>query len=485
MVQHCRETKTKRRVLICAALVLCGLFIWTELLPSGQLLGHRLRFKPELIAGKDRISQRIALLLRAGLVKMSPHFAPASELASDSKCAQKFFGGSTCAAPDAKLLAQDMPPSTALLPAAEAVPAGITAVSLVCPSRDLFHSRTGILRHPEWRGRESERVAWMSARVGNQLLIESPIGLRLHGGHSRFFPQKSLTMVFREEISGYAASPAGLFFGPDTPAAQHIILMNAGEMGRFNAALATEIAELLGCKVSRHSPALLYVNGTRVAAPYFLYQQQSPELVAARYGMKEVDWMPLKSATAVKSRPFINARRWIKLAPAPMSMAEAAQKFELADITAWALAIGFTSTWDNNQGAYFRDNADPSSKWQSLVWDMDASFNDDPVRGKPGHYAHQQPFDLLEGYRAELFRRLFNESAEYRAHFLQTAEQALSTVARKEVLLSLADRYIQLATTQTGPDSHTVKVLRDTRHFLEQRTEFYLSYIRAKAKQAE
>ena len=197
MLQHCRETKTRCRVLICAAVVLCGLFIWSELLPSGQLLALRLRFKPELIAGKDRISQRVALLLRAGLVKMSPHFATSSELASDSKCAQKFFGGSSCTAPDARLLAQDLPPSTALLPAAAAVPAGITTVSLVCPSRDLFHSRTGIMRHPEWRGHDSEKVAWMSARLGSQLLVESPIGLRLHGGHSRFFPQKSLTLVFR------------------------------------------------------------------------------------------------------------------------------------------------------------------------------------------------------------------------------------------------------------------------------------------------
>lgn len=451
---------------------------------AGQA-GYALRARPELILGVDKIGARHAAMLREGMLTMSPTFAKAEELASDCPAAHALYGRS-CPAPDSRLLLQEIPPSTALLPPCGEIAPDITVISIVCRSRDLYDAGSGIIANKEEVGRDWERPAWLSARQGEQLLVESPVGLRVHGGFNRKTPQTSFRLVFRSSYGGHDLAPAGLFFGGDTPATSEFVLTNATHPSRFKGALATEIAALAGCQTSRSVPAVVYLNGVRIPAPYFIYQRQSEDYVKQRFGLAKVDWVRLKSRRPNENENYIVWRKWIRRERNPILMAEEASRFDLEELSAWVLAMTFTATTDNNQGGYFRDRTSPDAVWRTLTWDMDQAFNDMVyvVEGRRIDY-REQPFEAIIGDRARLFFRLIEGSAEYRDYFRQFVRRKLESSLTNEQLMPLVDRYVHIARMQPDKAPSLLDELARSREFLANRGNTYLQYVEQRLRQAE
>ncbi|WP_170157220.1 CotH kinase family protein [Roseimicrobium gellanilyticum] len=452
---------------------------------TAGMLGYEQRARPELILGVDKISERQAAMLQAGLLKMSHTFATPEELASDSSAAIALYGKS-CPSPQQALLARSMPPSTALLPARGELAPDITVISLVCRAQDLFDAESGIIANKEETGQEWERPAWLSAQRGSHLLVESPVGLRVHGGFNRKTPQTSFRLVFHSSYSGHDAAPAGLFFGGDSPASTEFILTNAAHPSRFNAALATEIATLAGCHTSRCTPAVVYLNGTRIPAPYFIYQRQSEEFVKDRFGLADVDWVRLKSRRPNENENYIIWRKWIRRERYPISMAEEGARFDLEELSAWVLAMTFTATTDNNQGGYFRDRSSSDAVWRTLTWDMDQAFNEivQVVDGRRINYS-EQPFEAIIGDRARLFFRLIEGSSEYRDYFRRFVRHKLESSLTQENLGSLLERYVHIARMQPDKAPELLDALARSREFLTTRRDTYLQYVEQRLQQAE
>ena len=473
------DSHRRRRVLpVACILLLFGSAVAFERWPTGGVQGYARRAQPELVLGQDKITRRNAAFLRAGLLKMSSEFCEPAELAFESPDAVTLCG-QPCPAPDPARLAQDLPPSTALLPpVTEGERTDLAVVSLVCRSHHLFDPEHGIVTNPTTRGIQSERPAWFSARLGSQVVVESPIGLRIHGGHSRHRPHKSFDLVFREQYGGSDRSPPGLFFGPETPGANQIVLLNANEPSRFNGALATEIAREIGCKTSRLLPAVVYLNGTLIKSPFFLYEHQSREFVKQRFHIDELEWVRLKSRQERISPDFVKWRQWIRKPLPTRTMAGEAGRFDLDDLSAWAFAMSFTSTTDCNQGAYFRNRRNPSAVWHTLVWDMDFAFNRSIETTETGviDYA-DDPFRVLIGNRARLFFLLVEHSEEYRRHFEDLARNTLSDRLSPDRLSSLTDRYIDLARTHPASRPDLVQAMEDAQRFLASRHSSYLTYV--------
>lgn len=480
MIRPARPAHPKRSSLLPAvcALVLVGLALAVECAPSAGLQGYAERSKPELIHGQDRITTRNAAFLREGLLKMSATFCEPEQLAADSPEAIALYG-QVCPAPDAAKLQRDMPPSTALMPPiAEAAPEGIAVVSLVCRSDHLFDPEHGIVMNPMETGRHSERPAWLSARLGSKMIVESPIGLRIHGGFSRRTPHQSFSLVFRESYGGHARCTPGLFFGSDTPPASHIVLVNGTDPSKFKAALGTEIATMLGCNTSRFTPALVYLNGTLIKSPFFLYQHQSPDFVKERFDIAEVDWERVKANRERENAAYVKWRQWIRRDRFPNLLSEEAERFDISDLSSWALTMSFTSTADNHQGGYFRDRTDPDAVWRSLVWDMDCAFTHDLPSMRIGpHINDDDPFPWLFGDRGRLFHRLMERTPEYRDWFRQFVHAALRTRLPREKLMALADRYVDLAKTHPVTRPEIVRTMEDARQFLSTRHDFFLPYL--------
>jgi hypothetical protein len=335
-------------------------------------------------------------------------------------------------------------------------------------------------------GRHSERPAWLTARLGAEVLLESPVGLRIHGGSSRASPNKSFSLVFREEYGGHDKFPRGLFFGADTPPASHVVLMNATHPSRFMGALGTEIAAELGCNTSRLTPAIVYLNGTQILSPFFLYQHQSPDFVIQRFGMTDIEWVRLKANRDRENAAYVKWRQWIRKDRFPTLLSEEAKHYDIPDLNAWALAMSFTSTADNNQGAYFRDRSRDDGAWRSLVWDFDCAFADETGKSSRGPYMNRtDPIETLIGDRARLFHRLMERSPEYRGEFRRFAHEALATRLPKEKLMALVERYERLALSYPMASMELKQQMAQSRKFLESRHEFYLEYLDRSLRQFE
>lgn len=468
---------------LAGALLVAGALVF-HVRPVPGVAAYRERARPELILGRDEMTRRNTAFLKLGLLKMSGTFHPAEALAAESELAVKFFG-QKCPAPDPSSLRHNTPPSTALLPATPPVlPAGAVEISIVCPAADLFDPAHGIVAHPFERGHASERAAWVTARQGSRILFESPVGLRIHGGSSRVGPMKSLALIFREEYGGQPASPPGLFFGPDTPAVRHLVLLAAYESSQFDAILATEMARRLGCRTSRSVPAIVRVNGTEIRAPYFVTEHQSPEFVAQRYGLADVDWFRLKGETE-PPESFIEWRRWQRK-DRPFDLAGEAARFDLDDLCSWALAMTYTATTDNDQGAYFRDRTRSEAPWQCLTWDLDAAFNN-------GIYTHRdvtidcrrQCFEILYGERGRFFFKAINQSPEFRERFRTFAHEKLGKILSQPDVLALVDRHIDLAQSFPHAPATVVAELQANRAFLANRHARYFEYLEDLIARAE
>ncbi|WP_038159565.1 CotH kinase family protein [Verrucomicrobium sp. BvORR106] len=477
----------RRRSLLVVpcAMLLVGMAILVEFFPLEGLEAYEDRSAPALVLGRDAVTSRNAALIRMGLLQMSHKYCEPWELAADSKEAVALFK-QPCPAPPKEVFDQKSPPSTALLGSRLAtLPADTVIVSLVCRSSELFDPDHGIVTHPQEHNRDAERPAWFSAWQNSRLLIESPVGLRVHGGHSRTLPAKSFALRFREEYGGRGTGPAGLFFGADAPPVRELVLTNADHPSRFNAALATEIAALAGCKVSRSVPAIVFLNGTEIRSPFFIYEHQSADFVEGRFGLADVDWVRLKSREAIENEAYVEWRRWIRRPRNPILMEEEAAKFNLQDLNAWVLTMSFTATGDNNQGAYFRDRRNPQAVWQSLVWDMDWSFDEGVHQTAHGPLRpSKDSFDVLLGDRARLFNRLFDHNAEYREAYQQFARERLSTQLSRETVLKLMDRYESLARRHPSSSPRLMAVMQSTRAFLERRHAEYDGLLEERVRKA-
>jgi hypothetical protein len=261
---------------------------------------------------------------------------------------------------------------------------------------------------------------------------------------------------------------------------EHVVLLNASHPSRFNSALAQEIAAELGCHVSRSTPAVVYLNGTEIKSPFFLYEHQSPHFLKGRFGLEDVDWVRLKSNAPVENPAYVEWRRWIRRPRHPVLLSEEAARFNLHELNAWVLAITFTGTGDHNQGGYFKNRVDPRAVWQTLTWDLDWAFDEveHQIHGRAVHHS-RRPFEGLQGDRGRLFHRLFENSKEYREVFQSFAQSKLQNELTQEKLLAVMDRYDALARAHPSSSPGLLMVMERTRAYLERRHEEYIRMLDA------
>jgi hypothetical protein len=302
------------------------------------------------------------------------------------------------------------------------------------------------------------------------LEYETPAGLRLHGGRSRKGSIKSYQLVFRRSYAGFPRSKPGVFFDGTSEPYLRLVLINTSKVQRFLNPLALEIAERAGCLTSKSQPVRLFLNGAPAPCGYFLLEHQSREFLLTRFGHDKFEWVRLKGEHR-DSPAFADLEKWVKQSPAPLTMAAAAQRFDLSDLCAWVLAISLCGTTDSDQGGYFRDQSDPQAKWRSVAWDMDGSFN----HGDPVHDITVR-FDRVKGFRARLFNRLSAEDPAFRAHFHGFARRFLEQDFNAEQRGALIEKYRRMARSDIFPKTeNNLYCLDNTERFLTERAQRYFT----------
>lgn len=378
--------------------------------------------------------------------------------------------------------------------------AGLPAVSLAVPPQYLFDYFTGIhtagfffdqwrSNHPDeptelWSGfgnfflsgSASERPAhfeWIDPDGG--VVTDRRVGLRVHGGTTRSFPQKSLRLH-----SGIAHDPRGAmdapFFtglrgrGTGIPVDSHrrIILRNSGNdapFTRIRDAVGQSVLEPLGLDHQAYQPAVLFINGEfwgltnvreRTDRFYIESHHGVPEdevaMVQVTTEGDELDeGCPQDLVDFGALRDFIAANDLSQ----PETFAKAEAHLDIENFLLYHIANIYlkNTDWPGSNIRAWRHRSpaadlpappEHDGRWRYIVFDLDFAFG--PFWGY-GNDHNTLAFALAEGgtewpnpdwSTAMLRSMLANE--RFRRRFIQSFADHMATTFRPERVDAIVDR---------------------------------------------
>lgn len=340
------------------------------------------------------------------------------------------------------------------------------AVLSIAADEDALHDPdSGILANMRQTGRDWERLSWVSLWEHGELVLGSRSGLRIHGDSSRYRGFPSFRLHFRPS---YGASPevGGRLLGPDADPASSVVVHVVRRRGFYPNAFVFEIAARLALPVSEFRPARVFLNGEERGI-YVLTERVMPDgWGRTHFGGGGFYMYVYKGET---KPPAIEAhdslRRWVQ-DTRPLTMARAAERMDVENLTAHLFTLMFSFTTDWAQGAALFDRSDPEARWFWLHWDMDQSFY---LRGGTDLEDWQQPVmelitldadvDTLEEHgivtderhtrrhmtdvRRIVFNKLLTDPA-YRKYFLDYVTEALNHRLTATFFAEVLDRYAHL-----------------------------------------
>ena len=353
---------------------------------------------------------------------------------------------------DSTLAPEELPSST--LVAEVARKSRLPTVSVVVDSDDLLNRETGLIANFDKRGRSWERPAYVSYFQAGDLVFGVGAGLRVHGGKSRDMTAKSFRLYFRQ-IYGSPSLSRNLIFGGASKPVKSLIIHNdirtkygkeVNKDWHFVNPIAYEIAKRIGCITPATKPVQFYLNGVYQGAYVLTERTTTPNFLVSRLGHDDFFLADTKSddgTSTLKQGSDTELRElndWSRSAPAPLSMAEVAERVNLRNLTDWFISILYSGTTDPFQGMIARDRAGKDTRWFWTNWDMDHSFMDlyrqasvpweiDTFTGRGGYIAKQD-----RDVRAVIFNRLRLESPEYRRYFLSRLVRVLNHELTPEFL---------------------------------------------------
>lgn len=152
------------------------------------------------------------------------------------------------------------------------------------------------------RGRESERpAAFEIFNESGQEVFGQDVAIRIQGGYSRDFAQKSFAIIARPE---YGASTMQYAFFDNRPFTEYksIILRQGGQdqnIGKIKEAVTLSLVEGQGMRFLTQAlkPYVLYLNGEYWGV-YFMMEKRSEHFIAQHEGVEDPDNMNVLWATS-------------------------------------------------------------------------------------------------------------------------------------------------------------------------------------------
>lgn len=271
-------------------------------------------------------------------------------------------------------------------------PTDIALVSLTTDPALLFDPETGLyVQGPDYTGgiNLGSKANFLSHDeiTGNceifdptgQTLFRSYCGLRLFGGMSRFFPQKSLTVVTRDRYGKKRIRKQLFEGGPDD--LKFIVLRNSGsDFGKthFRDLLMTGLAAGLDLDMQAGRPAHVYINGhywgvynirekinRYFIADHYPYDKDSIDLMEHR--------LTLKRGSSVHYRKLLDYLQKHDLS-VPANYAYVGSLMDISNFMDLQLAqIYFDNRDAGGNIRYWRPQT-PDGKWRWILYDTDWGF---------------------------------------------------------------------------------------------------------------
>jgi len=263
-------------------------------------------------------------------------------------------------------------PSTRMM-AGKTFHKGWPVISIAVNKDFLYDEKTGILTNFTKRGREWEKLAYVSYFEDGNLLFASGCGLRLHGGSSRKLG-RHFRLYFREDYGANQFQPGVLLSPEAQPIKRVVVHYDWPDETPFVSCLAYDIARRMGCDAPEAKPALLYFNGNPRGL-YFVSEHVGRKQWESHVGHSRFLFRRYRAVSDAESeKGFGELMAWSLDPHVRMTMEEAAKHVDLDKLTRNLLSYAFCATDDWNQGAAVLDKTKTVPQWYWVNWDMDRSF---------------------------------------------------------------------------------------------------------------
>lgn len=325
-------------------------------------------------------------------------------------------------------------------------------ISIVADPNNLYGPE-GIVTNATRRGRQWERLAYVSYYENRELLFSTGAGLRIHGGSSRKSKNRKhyFRLYFRKDY-GAGQFPPGILFEPETEPLKRLVLRN--DLQRdwpFISPLAFDVSRRIGCVAPQAKPVQFFLNG-ELRGIYWLSEHLSKRQWASHFGHDNFIFYRYKSVKDEETlKAYGEVIRLGRNMRVKMTMEEAGKYIDVDNLSRYIFSMIFCGTTDPFQGVAVLDKSRPGAKWFWINWDMDHSFMDlyrRKAKNKKRKIWEQDGFEEVVGkslIRSVLFTRLLNESPRYRSYFIQLATYLLNHRINAEFLNSRINHYEQLA----------------------------------------
>jgi hypothetical protein len=409
-----------------------------------------------------------ATLVASGVLTPQPPTGEGGASAGGGRCAEIELGAREVAAGEA--------PSTRFAPP-EARSATTPFVSLW-----LDPCRLARLHATPWaRGRGTEETGWVSVFDGGRLVLESAVGVRLHGGISREVAPYSYRLYFRREHGAPGVPGALLEEGGGAGLEPHarapvsrLILAELddkdsdGTPWYLPGETALAIARRVGAETPRSRPLLFSLAGEPARAG-LATEQIGDELIARRFGHTNFDLVRGKRQPSDPGEELDRAELdWIASRPAPLTQSVAGTRYDLESLLSWLVAVVYCGTGDLYQDAMVRDRtgAVRGGRWFWIHWDHDMSFRTPPRNSRFGRFEDAFPYVVWSTRETDvaparsLLVRLLTEDPEFRDRVAARFDRAFTNELTPDFLDALVARQLEEARELGFTDLHFADRLR-------------------------
>jgi hypothetical protein len=315
------------------------------------------------------------------------------------------------------------------------------------------------------RGEEWERPVHFELFLDGAPVVSQEAGMRIHGGLSRLYRQKSLRLYARGR---YGESEFQTPFFEEKPdlISRRIMLRASGQdwtKTMFRDAFMQRLSRHMNIDYQAYEAAVVFVNG-EFWGIHNIRERIDQHYIAGNYGV-DPDRVDLLTSSGVVSAgsnaAFLSLRSYVaQNDPADAAVYEqVASQMDIDNFIDYHIAQIFirNNDWPHNNIDYWRaqPGAAEVSKWRWILYDTDFGFgwSADPWDRDMIEWARSENGNGRGSWATTLFRRLLR-NMEFRNQFVNRLQDQLNTAYRPAHVINLIDDFERRLEPEIGEHIH-------------------------------
>jgi len=236
-----------------------------------------------------------------------------------------------------------------------------------------FFGGAGIYSNPLW---DAERPVHVEFYETDGLALSFDAGIKIAGGSSRVFPQKSFTIHLRDKY-GVEEINYPLFDGNEVTSFKHFLLSTSGQDQNMtkikDAFIHRVVSDVLDIDVMDSRPCVVYINGEYWGL-YTIRERVNEDYLASHYGVDpdQVDMLIWNGAVKVGSNDdYLALIDYVQTHD--MQVQEyyeyVASQIDIDNYMDWLIIQSYFGNTDLGNIEFWRDQN--GGKWRWILFDMD------------------------------------------------------------------------------------------------------------------